>query len=853
MFRSLDMSYLQVLVPSAVAEDFADLMARKDLMQFTDLNEDFQPFQRAYTSDIIKIQEIERRLRAIEDELQNYGVRYVGEIKPDHVGDSPRPEGASTLVQTTGEEINDAYKNLKEQTTAEKQLKAELDNQQNIKTVLLNIDHFIAHERQARGMLVEAQHRVTERQRAQDEELARTGGAVPLLNAGQVVFRSYADAASPSDVGFKYLAGVVSVAQRVSFERQVFLTSRGNSFVQFDEDSDEERISFVVFYLGEQLQRSLRRLCQFMNIAICYESDSEVDREQLLQDATAKEEDFRRIHHATHNGLKRSMRKVAENIQRWKIILLQEKSIRIALNKFKSQGTMYRAEGWVPTSRRAEIDEILEMVVQHKGVGRAIVSEQQPQGMPPTAYDLNEFTQVFQEIVDTYGCPRYKEFNPAVPTIVTFPFLFGVMYGDMFHGSCIFLFGMFLVLAGGPLKLKDTGLADMYKARYMVAMMGFFAIYCGLIYNDAMSLAFNGFNGSQWSHRYVQDSDGIERVVVIQHNVYTMGVDSAWRGVENQLDMVNSLKMKMAVILGVSQMTFGLFLKMGNHLFEGDNISLFWEFVPQLIFMMSFFGYMLFLIFYKWTINWRTSNLPDIPSLITILIKMVLAPGSVPSEAQIFSSSGTQAAIQAVLLLCMMGSIPVMLFVKPYLLKKRHEESQRSGDFARLHPPHDEHELLGSSEHSEEKHDVEAAAETKVVAAGGGGHGHGEEFVFSEIMIHQLIHTIEYVLGTVSNTASYLRLWALSLAHAELSDVFYEKTIQGTLSGSGPQQVIMNVIGVFLFLMFTFAVLLVMDVLECFLHALRLHWVEFQNKFFYADGVAFKPFSYRLALKAEDE
>ena len=115
---------------------------------------------------------------------------------------------------------------------------------------------------------------------------------------------------------------------------------------------------------------------------------------------------------------------------------------------------------------------------------------------------------------------------------------------------------------------------------------------------------------------------------------------------------------------------------------------------------------------------------------------------------------------------------------------------------------------------------------------------------FSELMIHQMIETIEYGIGAISNTASYLRLWALSLAHGQLSRVFLDLLfLNDVSSGMSLVSLVFKIIPGFAFYMLvTFGIILGMDTMECFLHALRLHWVEFQNKFFKGDGIQFVPF-----------
>ena len=208
---------------------------------------------------------------------------------------------------------------------------------------------------------------------------------------------------------------------------------------------------------------------------------------------------------------------------------------------------------------------------------------------PPTMFKINEFTNVFQQIVDTYGIPNYKEANPAVFACVTFPFLFGIMFGDLGHGCVILSLGIFLCLASDLLKAKAPAMGPLLDLRYIILLMGLFAAYCGFIYNDFMSIPLFIFDSC---YPVNPNDDGEIPVDEMVHNhtrpqmiqapdcVYPIGVDPAWYLSYNELNFLNSLKMKLSVILGVMQMSLGVCMKAANSIHFKNHMDLFLEFIP---------------------------------------------------------------------------------------------------------------------------------------------------------------------------------------------------------------------------------------------------------------------------------
>ena len=551
----------------------------------------------------------------------------------------------------------------------------------------------------------------------------------------------------------------------------------------------------------------------------------------------------------------------------YKLFFEQEKMIYTTLNKCIIRDTFVDGHVWIPTKEVNEVMSVLQNMFKNSQENKTSAYlediKDEEDIKPPTYISLNEFTTAFQLVVNTYGIPRYREINPGYFTIITFPFLFGVMFGDIGHGLILFLFAIYLCLFNDKISKSKSILKPALFARYFLLLMGFFAVYCGFLYNDFLSIPIN-FNSCY-------EIENLPKDEVLNKTIgcnYKFGLDPVWYITTNELTFVNSLKMKLSVILGVFQMLLGILLRGLNSIFQLDFAELVFIFFPQLILMLILFGYMDFLIFYKWATPYNpylelsansTFNENYIaPDIKSYLMNIFLKGGKLPDKPAIFTLNGTKydydwklltdrkslENLHLAILLCSILCIIVMLIPKMLInyarAKKKYSTRNRNINNNNIHNDQiDEGQILNE----------------EILVNNNRNNQDIEEPAFSNFFVESSIETIEFVLGTVSNTASYLRLWALSLAHSQLAVVFFSKIVVliGNSSKKWPLNGILLVMAFPIFAGVTALVLLFMDMMECFLHTLRLHWVEFQNKFYKADGYQFQPFCFSQNLILMDD
>lgn len=839
LFRSEAMQLSQLFLQSESAYSTVAELGELGLVQFRDLNPDVNAFQRKFINEVRRCDEMQRKLRYLEKE-----------IKKDNI---PMLETGDNLEAPQQKEMIDLEATFEK---LESELKEVNSNAEVLKKSYLELSEL-------RHILKKTQQFFDE---MQDSAIAD--------DSIQLLCEEGLRAGGQTQMRLAFVAGVILRERLPAFERMLWRVCRGNVFLRQAEieaaledphtGDNVYKSVFIIFFQGEQLRSRVKKICEGFRASLYPCPETPPERREMLGSVIARIEDLNTVLTQTNDHRHRVLVAAAKNIKSWFVKVHKMKAIYHALNMFNLDVTQkcLIAECWCATDDVQRIQVALQSAAARSGSNvPSIMNRMETKETPPTYNRTNKVTSGFQGIVNAYGIASYREVNPAPYTIITFPFLFAVMFGDAGHGLIMSLFALWMVLK--ERNLAQAGGSEIwltfFNGRYMILFMGLFSIYTGIIYNDVFSKSVNVF-GTSWKPPALAPNSSFYPADVILSPRYTfsdspypIGMDPIWQVSQNKILFFNSFKMKLSVILGISQMGFGVALSLVNHKFFNTPIDILTEFIPRVIWLVAIFGYMVLMIFYKW-IAYYWANSACAPSILIMLINMFLYkypdPNADTTPCHLKPIYYGQQLVQTILLLAAVVCIPWMLLLKPYIILKQRKQT------AGVTRSNATYNQAPSDNHDHNYNDIHGSGDVVVNIEQGhrnstGHHDDEEEHSMMDIFIHQSIHTIEYCLGSISHTASYLRLWALSLAHAQLSEVLWTMVMRKGLTSSGVFGGIAMYIVFAFWAVLTVAVLLLMEGLSAFLHALRLHWVEFQSKFYKGEGHLFMPFSFDSSLSAD--
>jgi V-type H+-transporting ATPase subunit a len=320
------------------------------------------------------------------------------------------------------------------------------------------------------------------------------------------------------------------------------------------------------------------------------------------------------------------------------------------------------------------------------------------------------------------------------------------MFGDIGHSLFLLCLSIYLFIKNKSLSKSSNSMVQVLaQSRYFILLMGFFALYCGLLYNDFLSVPIyfsSCYNKFGKSGEYLDKKKDCK---------YKFGVDPVWIISNNELTFVNSLKMKFSVIIGVFQMSMGIVLKGLNAIYDKNLVDCLFVFIPQLIFMLILFGYMDALIFLKWSVNYdnEEDTAPDIKSyLMNIVLKFGELPPA-PADGKDWKLIGDRNLFEKLhkgILILALVCLVIMLVPPIFLNFKKAKKN-----YAKLNRINVENNDEANENLIQVNLDINQE---------------NQEPLMSDFVVASIIETIEFALGAISNTASYLRLWALSLAHS---------------------------------------------------------------------------------------
>lgn len=842
LFRSEPMELHRIILHTDISYECVLKLGELGVAEFRDLNVNLNSFQRKFTAELRGCAELERKLRYIYMEMQGDGIQMPAQS-----------------AETAEKSVSQSHKTMNK-------LSAQIDH---LELELRRVSEKAKELKCNYIRLTELQH-ILRKIHESNDEIDEVDDAERSADPSQID-----DETDPKRPAFCLVGGVISNDRLLSFERMLcrilhghYLFYHQTMFMHAIEDCATgdmvNKSVFIAFCHGDEMLTRIKKISAGFRMILHPFPIPQIDRQKMARNLTKRIDDLDVVLQQTQAHRQRLLAAAVESFNDWSSQVHTIKSIYHTMNKFNADAMKNAmiAECWIPTRHLDEVQSALHDAATSQPTMLPILQRLETFDEPsPTCFITNQFTCAFQILVESFGVADYREMNPAPYTIVTIPFLFAVMFADIGHGLLMVLFALWMLIFCSkstkaqpnavenevnwrcPLMRLHSKCVDcrivfllqiwciLFGGRYIILAMGLFSMYTGLIYNEFFSKSLNLFGGSMWQINYNTSTIMDNEHLILSPNdqwlnhSYAIGVDPIWQvGGNNKIHFQNSLKMKLSIVFGVLHMVFGLSLRCCNYYHANDMWSMINVFAPQLIFLLALFGYLTALILIKW-LTFSAINSRCAPSILHVFIDMVLLKSS-SNEANQNVECGPhmfewQYGIQNVLMMAAIVCVPWMAFGRPMkvltaIFCRQRIERKRIEN--------------GDTEAGDSRD--EPAPISKVIG-------------LTDVCIVAGIQTVEFVLGCISHTASYLRLWALSLAHARLTEMLWNLVLCSAWPISGhPFGGIVLSVRFAVWCALTLSILILMEGLSAFLHTLRLHWVEFQSKFYNGQGQAFQPFSF---------
>lgn len=463
LFRSDLMSLIQLYIPTELAQPTVSQLGETGVIQFKDLNAGVNAFQRAFVNEVRRLDDMERRVRFLSSQIEKQGVT----LPPLDISTATIPE----ITPRTAQQIDDLDEALANHEHRVLQMNSNYSSLQKRYLELAEMKH----------VLNEAASFLQSSQKAEDEYRSSAEHSAasdnPLLdrhahkdNQDLETGISAALDRSAVHMNLESVSGVIARSRMPIFERILWRALRGNLYMNtaeikepiVDPVTDEviDKNVFVIFAHGKEVVAKIRKISESLGASL-YPVDSDpAKRRDAGFVVTGRLEELSQVIQSTNQARQVELTKVAESINSWMITVKKEKAIYHAMNLFNYDPNRkcLIAEGWCPTESIPIVQQALRTVKERSNaLIPSILHEIPTKQEPPTFHRTNKFTKGFQEIVDAYGVARYREVNPGLFTVITFPFLFAVMFGDVGHGCLVSLFAAYMIWKEKDLAKKDYG------------------------------------------------------------------------------------------------------------------------------------------------------------------------------------------------------------------------------------------------------------------------------------------------------------------------------------------------------------------------------------------------------------